>query len=173
MNVAAKNLDAPDQKRTFEHGALHLVSLDGVIIARGSYAPGWRWSTDVRLAAGPDSCQVPHTGYVVSGRFGIRMDDGTEMELGPGDAHVVGPGHDAWVVGDEPVVIIDVAPARATAAGGPSTMTVRCHEPCGVQFLAEREDQLDHLVAAVQQHADGSHGHDLTREHILSEITRS
>jgi mannose-6-phosphate isomerase-like protein (cupin superfamily) len=111
MTVAARNLDTPDQKRTYQHGVLHLVTVGGATVARGVYAPGWRWSTDVRPEVGTDSCQVPHTGYVLSGRLGIRMDDGTEMELGPGDGHVVGPGHDAWVVGDEPVVIIDVAPA--------------------------------------------------------------
>jgi uncharacterized cupin superfamily protein len=59
------------------------------------------------------SCQAPHTGVVLSGRLAVRMDDGTELELGPGDAHVVSPGHDAWVVGDEPCVVIDVALAPA------------------------------------------------------------
>ena len=170
MSVTARNLDTPDQKRTYTHGGLHLVSLDGVTIARGSYAPGWRWSADVKAEAGTESCQVTHTGYVLSGRLAIRTDDGEEMELGPGDAHVVGPGHEAWVVGDDPVVIIDVAPAATEA---PGLMVVRCHEPCGIQFRAEREDQLDHLIAAVQQHASGSHGHDVSREHIMSEITRS
>jgi hypothetical protein len=165
MTLTAKNLDTPDEKRTYQHGTLSLVSLGGAAIGRGVYGPGWRWSADIKPEAGTGSCQATHTGYVVSGRFRIRMDDGTEAELGPGDAHFIGPGHDAWVAGDEPCVIIDVAPAPA--------MVVRCHEPCGIEFRAQTPDQLDHLIAAVQQHASGSHGHNLSREHIISEITPS
>jgi hypothetical protein len=110
MTLEAKNLDTPDQKRSFEHGTMNVVTVAGATIVRALFNPGWRWSTDVMPAAGTGSCQVPHTSYVVSGRFGIRMDDGTEGELGPGDAAVVSPGHDAWVVGDEPCVMIDFVP---------------------------------------------------------------
>src|SRR5690348_13704031 len=99
-----KNLDTPDEQRSSDHGVLDVVNLPGATIARATYQPGWRWSTDIKPVVGTDSCQVSHAGVVLSGRFRIRTDDGTEMELGPGDAHVVGPGHDAWVVGDEPVV---------------------------------------------------------------------
>jgi hypothetical protein len=113
MTLAAKNLDTPDQKRSFEHGGLNVVVLDGAMIARADFRPGFRWSTDIGPAAGTSSCQVAHTGVVLSGRFAVRMDDGTQLELGPGDAHVVGPGHEAWVVGDEPCVIIDIGPAPA------------------------------------------------------------
>jgi hypothetical protein len=113
MTLAAKNLGTPDQKRSFEHGDLNVVTIEGTMIARADFRPGFRWSTDVGPIAGTDSCQVRHTGVVLSGRFAIRMDDGTEAEFGPGDAHVVSPGHDAWVVGDEPCVIIDIALAPA------------------------------------------------------------
>jgi hypothetical protein len=172
MKLAAQNLDTPGQKRTSEDGALNLVSLGSATVGRGVYGPGRRWPADVKPDAGTDSCPATHIGYVLSGRFRIRMDDGTEADLGPGDAHVVGPGHDAWVVGDEPCVLIDVAPAQRSASSeGSGAMVVRCHEPCGIQFRAERRDQLDHLIAAVQQHASGSHGHDLSREHISSEIS--
>jgi hypothetical protein len=111
MTLAARNLDSPDQKRSFEHGDLNVVTLAGTTFARADFRPGFRWSTDVQPLAGTPSCEVAHMGVVLSGRFAVRRDDGTELELGPGDAHVVGPGHDAWVVGDEPCVIIDIAPA--------------------------------------------------------------
>jgi predicted small metal-binding protein len=162
MTLAARNIDTPHQKRSSEHGVMNVVTLPGATIVRAEFQPGWRWSADVGPAAGTDSCQVPHTGIILSGRFAIRMDDGTQGEYGPGDAHVVGPGHDAWVVGDEPCVIIDVA---STAA--PGTRMASC--PCGVEFRAPA-DRVEHLVAAVQQHAKGSHGHDVSREHVLSDL---
>jgi len=109
MKPDVKNLDQPDEKRSFEHGELQFVNLNGVTIARGQLGPGWKWSVDVKPAAGTESCQIAHAGVVLSGRFHVRMDDGDEVELGPGDAHTVPPGHDAWVVGDEPCVIIDFA----------------------------------------------------------------
>jgi cupin domain len=165
MNIEAKNLDAPDDKRSFEHGELSLVNVAGATIGRATFRPGWKWSDDVKPLVGTASCQVPHTGYVVSGRFHVRMDDGEEMDLGPGDAHTVSPGHDAWVVGDEPCVILDFAATTLPSDG----RIGRC--PCGVEFRVASDDGLDHLVAAIQQHASGSHGHDVTREHILEELT--
>ena len=107
MICVAKNLDTPDDRRAFDHGDVTSVSLDAATIARARFAPGFRWSTDVGPSAGTESCQGHHVAYVVSGRFHVRMDDGTELELGPGDGHEVSPGHDAWVVGDEPCVIVD------------------------------------------------------------------
>ena len=74
---------------------------------RAIFEPGWKWSESVKPIAGTDSCQVAHMGYQISGRMKVRMDDGSEQEFGPGDAGVIPPGHDAWVVGDEPVVFID------------------------------------------------------------------
>ena len=71
------------------------------------FEPGWRWSNDVKPIAGTDSCEAPHFQYHVSGRLAIRMDDGTEFVAGPGDITVLPSGHDAWVVGDEPVVTVD------------------------------------------------------------------
>jgi uncharacterized protein (TIGR02246 family) len=94
----------------------------------------------------------------------VAMSDGRELELGPGDAHLVGPGHDAWVIGDEPCVTIDFIPAGDTAGG----RIARC--PCGVEFRVATDDQLDHLVAAITEHAKGSHDHDLTREQVLAEL---
>lgn len=111
MTLEAKNIDQPDEQQSFERGQVRLVRLPGATIGMADLSPGWRWSTDVKPHAGGDSCQVHHISYVVSGRFHVRMDDGRELELGPGDAHVVGPGHDAWVVGDERCVMIDFIPA--------------------------------------------------------------
>lgn len=110
MVCAAKNLDTPDDKRSFEHGQIQLVNLPGFTFGRAVLSPGWRWSTDVKPLAGTDSCQATHAAVVISGHFHCRMDDGTELDLGPGDAHVVTAGHDAWVVGDEECTIIDFAP---------------------------------------------------------------
>jgi ketosteroid isomerase-like protein len=162
--LEAKNIEAPDEKYTFEHGEVQIVNLTGMTVGRATFRPGWQWSTDVKPVVGTSSCQIAHSSYVVSGRFHVRMDDGTEVELGPGDAHVVSPGHDAWVVGDEPCVAIDFSSTGGLLGG----RVLRC--PCGVEFRVAEDHQLDHLVAAVQEHASASHGHQLTRDHVLAEV---
>ena len=86
------------------------------MIGRATFQPGWRWSESVKPIAGTDSCQVPHNGYVVSGRIHIKMDDNTEFEAGPGDAYEIPAGHDGWVIGDEPYVGIDFSPAMTDYA---------------------------------------------------------
>jgi hypothetical protein len=107
-NVEVKSFDAPDEVRPFEgNGKADVVNVGGRTIGRGTFEPGWRWSDNVRPIAGTDSCQVSHLGYVVSGRMAVRMDDGAEGEVGPGDVVAIPPGHDAWVVGDEPCVLVD------------------------------------------------------------------
>lgn len=111
MEPQVKNIESPETKRSFEHGSLRQVTVGGMTVGVAVYNPGWTWSADVKPLAGTDSCQVPHTGYVVSGRLRVRTDDGRELELGPGDAHYVPPGHDAWVSGDAPAVIVDFYPA--------------------------------------------------------------
>ena len=164
-----KNLDTPDEKRGFDHGELAVVTVGNATVTRATFAPGWRWSRDVAPAAGTASCPVEHLTYVVSGRMHIRMDDGAEYDLGPGDVGRVPPGHDAWVLGDEALVGIDFAGGAAFAdASNPQVRTVSC--PCGVDFRIEDPGALDHLVDAVQQHAASSHGHDVTRAHILDEM---
>jgi hypothetical protein len=107
MTLETKNLDTPDEKRSFEHGDMQVVNIAGATIGRAVFNPGWKWSNDVKPLAGTDSCEAPHTGYVISGRLHVRMDNGIEREAGPGDAFVISPGHDAWVVGDEPCVLLD------------------------------------------------------------------
>ena len=80
----------------------------------GTFEPGWRWSESVGPIAGTKSCEVHHNGYCVQGRMRVRMDDGAEQEVGPGDVFVLPPGHDAWVVGEEPCVVYDFAGQMAT-----------------------------------------------------------
>jgi quercetin dioxygenase-like cupin family protein len=103
------SLDAPEELRAFEGdtGQLALVNLEGGAVGRALFRPGWRWSEHVKPIAGTHSCQAAHLGYFVSGRMKVVMDDGQELEYGPGDFAVMPPGHDAWIVGDEDCVFID------------------------------------------------------------------
>lgn len=107
MTLEAKNLDKPEETRRFDNGLMDVVKLAGVTVGRAVFQPGWRWSNDVKPIAGTDSCQAAHTGYVLSGMMHVVMDDGTEGDVGPGDAVVIAPGHDAWIVGNEPCVMLD------------------------------------------------------------------
>lgn len=102
-----KTFDQPDERREFPNGFAEILDIGGAEVGRLVLRPGWRWSNDVKPIAGTESCQAPHFQYHVSGRIGIRMDDGTELEAGPGDVTRLDAGHDAWVVGDEPAVVID------------------------------------------------------------------
>jgi hypothetical protein len=102
-----KNLDSPDETRAFDKGKIELAKLGDVTIGRATLEPGWSWEKCVKPIAKTDSCQAPHTQYMISGRMKVVMDDGTEQEFGPGDALVIPPGHNAWVVGNEAVVAID------------------------------------------------------------------
>lgn len=102
------NLDSPDETRKFKaHGYADVVTLEDFTLGRATFEPGWKWSNDVKPIAGTESCQVRHTGFVLSGHMKVRADDGTEMTYGPGDVLLVEPGHDAWVVGDEPCIAYD------------------------------------------------------------------
>ena len=108
MTTEVKNIDSPDETRKFAgHGWLDLISLPGMTFGRATFQPGWRWSNDVKPLAGTDLCQTHHNGYVVSGRMKIIMADGSETDVGPGDAFVCPPGHDAYTIGDEDCVVFD------------------------------------------------------------------
>ncbi|MEQ6292547.1 cupin domain-containing protein [Vogesella sp. GCM10023246] len=110
QQMEKKALSAPDELRPFKDnmGRLAVVTLGNMTMGRGEFEPGWRWSEHVKPLAGTDSCQAAHTGVVLEGRLVVKMDDGTQMEFGPGDAFYMPPGHDAWVVGDQRCVLIDV-----------------------------------------------------------------
>jgi len=99
--VQSRDFDSPDETRTPDKTQVDVVRMGATTAARFAFEPGWRWSQCVKPVAGTESCQARHVGVVHSGRLGISHDDGTEAEIGPGDAYVIEPGHDAWVVGDE------------------------------------------------------------------------
>ena len=105
--IGSKSFSTPDEVRTFAKGKVELVNLGEATIGRATFEPGWRWSTCVKPVANTTSCEAAHFGYQVSGTMRIRMDDGTELECKAGEVAIVPPGHDAWVVGNEPVVIVD------------------------------------------------------------------
>jgi hypothetical protein len=107
-----KSLSRPEDTRVFEKGRVELVSIGEVTFGRATLQPGWRWSTCVKPLVQTESCEVSHLQYHISGRLRVRMDDGSEEEFGPGDVSLLPPGHDAWVVGQEPVVVVDTSGLR-------------------------------------------------------------
>ncbi len=102
-----KSLNSPDEVRKFEKGKVDVVNIGGATVGRAVFEPGWKWSSCVKPLAKTESCQAPHFGYQISGLMKTVMDDGTEKTTKAGDVAVIPPGHDAWVVGKEPVVIVD------------------------------------------------------------------
>ncbi len=112
-----KAFSRPDEVRTFQKGKIEIVTIGGVTFGKATFEPGWRWSTCVKPIAKTESCQAAHLGYHLSGRMHLVMDNGTEREIGPGEVASIPPGHDAWVVGTEPVVVIDITGAANYAKG--------------------------------------------------------
>jgi quercetin dioxygenase-like cupin family protein len=117
MGLERKALGEPDETRPVDKGTVEVVKLDAATMMRTTFQPGWRWSECVKPIAGTDSCQVNHVGYCVSGHLHVVMDDGSEMDIRAGDASHIPPGHDAWVVGDEPYVGVDWTGAESYAKG--------------------------------------------------------
>ncbi len=110
--MEGKNFRSPDESKTpFAKGRIDVVKVGGLTINKETLEPGWRWSTHVKPVVGGESCQKYHVKIFLAGRQRVRMDDGTEMEFGPGDVAVMEPGHDAWVVGDEANILIELAEA--------------------------------------------------------------
>jgi class 3 adenylate cyclase len=107
VRLQRQRFSEPANVRIFPHGRVDVIELDDVVVGRMSYEPGWRWSVDVQPIAGTRFCQYHHVGVTLTGRLRVGMPDGTELELGPGDVFEIPPGHDAWVVGDEPWVSVD------------------------------------------------------------------
>lgn len=107
-SASKKNLGEPDEWKSFRKGSLQIVTIGGFTFGLRTLEPGWRWSTEMKPIAKTDSCMTRHLGYVLSGRMAFAMDDGTRLEVGAGDAFEARPGHDAWTVGEDPVVFIDL-----------------------------------------------------------------
>ena len=102
-----KHLGKPEEVREFPRGKVELVNLGGATVGRATFLPGWRWSTSVKPIVKTASCEAPHFQVHLSGTLAVRMDDGTEFECKTGDVSMFTAGHDAWVVGNEPVVVVD------------------------------------------------------------------
>ncbi len=108
MNKAElKSFGDPDEVREFPKGRLELIKIGGATVGRAIFEPGWRWASSVQPITKTKSCEAPHFQYHISGVLKVRMDDGTELECRPGDVSFLPSGHDAWVVGDQPVIIVD------------------------------------------------------------------
>ena len=117
QSVQKRTFESADETRQAGSGQGEIVKLGQTTFMRVTLPPGWKWSTDVKPIAKTDTCQATHTGYVVSGRMHVVMEDGTEEEFGPGDLTLIPPGHDAWVVGDEPFVSVDITGSPQWAKG--------------------------------------------------------
>src|SRR4051812_35409861 len=114
------NLDAEGELREFkDHGRAVIATAGAAAFVRGTFEPGWRFSQDVGPLVGTTTCQTHHLGYVLAGRMHVTLDDGGEFEIGRGDVFDLPAGHDSWVVGDEPVVMIDTSPEATSYAKGP------------------------------------------------------
>jgi quercetin dioxygenase-like cupin family protein len=121
--VERKSFDEPDEVRNpYEKGRVDVLKVGDTRdweAKRVTIEPGWRFSEHSSPVTGTDVCEVFHIKYFLQGRFGVRMKDGTEMEFGPGDIGVIDPGHDAWIVGDEPCSFIDLAEVAREAGATP------------------------------------------------------
>lgn len=102
-----KNFATPYEVREFPNGKVELLMIGGALVGKATFLPGWRWSTSVQPLVHTRSCEAPHFQYHVSGKLHVVMDDGSEFDCGPGDVSLLPIGHDAWVVGDEPAVVVD------------------------------------------------------------------
>ncbi len=122
--LQAKSLDNPDEVRPTPFGRVDIYNLDDLVIGRMVFEPGWHWMEHVQPIAGTSLCQYHHVGICISGRLGNRLEDGTTNEIGPGMVYEIPPGHDGWVVGDEPFVAYDVAGVRSFARVDENTQRV-------------------------------------------------
>ncbi len=104
MILLKKNFRKPDESQTLQNSRVDTIRMGDMIMTKQTFDPGWKWSKDMKSIAKTDSCQIHHVGIFISGRMRVRTDDTQEMEFGPGDVADIPPGHDGWVVGNEPAV---------------------------------------------------------------------
>ena len=116
MELEIKRFDAPDETRAFDKGTFEVVEIGGMTIGRARYEPGWRWSEHVGPIIGAATCEVEHLGLVISGTAAVSMNDGRDFVMEPGDLFAIPPGHDSWVVGNEPYVSLHFLGAADYAA---------------------------------------------------------
>jgi len=117
MDPELVNFDDATEVRSFEKGKFELYEVGPTTLGRATYEPGWRWSEHVGKPTGEVSCQVEHVGLVLSGEAVAAMDDGREVVMRPGDFFYIPPGHDSWVVGDEPYVSLHIVGSETYASG--------------------------------------------------------
>ena len=113
--VETRDFDRPDEVRSPDKTTIDLVNVGPTEVGRFTFQPGWSWSECIKPVVGTESCQQEHLGYAVSGRIHIAHNDGTETDIAPGEAYLIAPGHDAWVVGDEPFVGVEFKSAATYA----------------------------------------------------------
>lgn len=163
MGIQRKSLDKPDEVRSAGSGTVDIVTIGDFVVGRTTFPPGWRWSVDVKPIAQTEQCMYHHLSVVTHGTLRARMADGSEMEFGPGDVVDLPPGHDAWVVGDETYIGVDVAGmrtfARPLAGSGERVLaTIMITDIVGSTQLAER------LGAAAWRDLLGSHNQTIQQE---------
>ena len=116
VDVVLKRFESPDEVRTMTKGKFEIVRLGGLTIGRATYEPGWTWSEHVGPTVGATRCAVEHVGMVLSGSATAAFDDGTIVEMKPGEVfHIPPVPHDSWVVGDTPYVSLHFLGADAYA----------------------------------------------------------
>lgn len=109
MGASTESFERPQETTSFPNGQQHIVEVHGVPVAMATFNPGWRWSNDVRPLMGTDRCPLLHVGYNMTGRLHVELADGSTLDIGPGEVFEITPDHDAWVVGDEAVTMIEWA----------------------------------------------------------------
>jgi hypothetical protein len=107
MGALAKSLEQSEPTTRFPNGQAQIVDVSGTTVGLGTFQPGWRWSNDVRPLVGTDSCLLHHVGYVLSGVLHVETNDGSALDIRSGDVYEIAPGHDAWVSGDEPCILLE------------------------------------------------------------------